>query len=101
MVQPKSDDEDDALVGPPPEISPEAFAESFGESLQRTIDLDTWSDGADLSALYGQTQAEILESVKREEGWRRIIRETIFPEIANTAGGPPGAGVYEADLANI
>jgi hypothetical protein len=40
-------------LGPPPEIDSREFEVSFGESLDRTLDLDTWNDGKDLNAIFG------------------------------------------------
>ncbi|HEX5502914.1 MAG TPA: hypothetical protein VFW96_09840, partial [Thermomicrobiales bacterium] len=84
-----------------PEITPEAFAAGFGEALQRTLDVATWTSGEDLAAIYRRTEAEIREAVAREEGVLRRIRQELFPRLAGYPGAPPGAGVRRAELATL
>ena len=41
-------------LAPPPEIDSREFEVSFGESLDRTLDLETWDDGKDLNAVFAK-----------------------------------------------
>lgn len=79
------------------EISAEDFEAGFGEDIHRTLDVDTWSTGEDLGAVYTRIQAEVREAVEKEADYRTIIRQEVFPRIPGFPGAPKGAGVYPAD----
>src|SRR5204862_1944600 len=81
-----------------PEVSPEEFVESFGEELQRTLDVDTWSAGEDLAVVYGRLAEEVRAALAQEEGVLGRIREQIFPQLAGYPGAPEGAGVRAASM---
>lgn len=83
------------------EVSPEEFAAAFGEELQRTLDVDTWSSGQDLALVYGRLADEVREAVAREEALLTTVRAEIFPRLGSYPGAPPGAGVYRADLSTL
>ncbi|MCM8748473.1 hypothetical protein NET02_04885 [Thermomicrobiaceae bacterium CFH 74404] len=80
------------------QVTDQDFTGAFGEDLQRTLDVDTWSSGEDLALIYDRLAAEVREAVEREESLLRTIREEVFPRLATYPGAPRGAGVYEADL---
>lgn len=86
---------------PLPEVTPEEFVATFGEELQRTLDVDTWSTGEDLTQIYGRLAAEVREAVEREDEFLKTIRAEIFPRLAGYPGAPPGAGVYAASPAAL
>lgn len=88
-------------AGDAAEVSAEEFRRNFGESLQRTLDIDTWTSGEDLSAMYSRIQEEVEEAVRREEGVLQRIRAVLFPSLRNFPGAPTGAGVYAADLPTL
>src|SRR5579862_8006250 len=67
------------------------FQEAYGEALENTLDLDTWTAGEDLASLYSRLEREIEEAVSKEEDYRKIIREEVFPLIASGAYAPPNA----------
>jgi hypothetical protein len=84
-----------------PEVNPEDFAEGFGESLNRTLDLDTWTDGANLDLLYDHLGDQVREALDQEKEMHRVIREEIFPRLSTYPGAPRGAGVYGADIEDL
>ena len=84
-----------------PEVNPEDFKEGFGEGLDRTLDLDTWTDGANLDLLYDHLGEQVREALDQEKEMHRVIREEIFPRLDAYPGAPKGAGVYEADIADL
>lgn len=86
-----------APLGAPPEVSAAEFRAGFGEDLQRTLDLDTWSPGAQLAQAYQRLEAEVRDAVAREDALLRRIRADIFPRLSDYPGAPPSAGVYRAD----
>jgi hypothetical protein len=96
-------DEPDETVGPPLfEVSSEDFAEGFGETLHETLDLNGWTHGTDLGALFRRTEAQIEQAVAHEDVWRRKIRDEVFPLIKEPAhGGPESAGVYAASTGDL
>ena len=42
------------LLTPPEEISAEDFVSSYGESLERTLNLDTWERGENLDRMFAR-----------------------------------------------
>ncbi|HEY3078566.1 MAG TPA: hypothetical protein VGM69_01530 [Chloroflexota bacterium] len=84
-----------------PDVSADEFRKSFGEGLQETLDLSTWSAGEDLARLYARLADEVRDAVAREEVVRGTIRAQIFPRIASRPGAPKGAGVYAAGLDSL
>lgn len=76
------------------------FQAAFGEPLSRTLDLNTWHPGEDLLSLYGRTQQEIEEAVRREDAYRERIRREVFSRLKRP-GAPDQAGVYQARVENI
>ena len=82
-----------------PEVTPEQFAEAVGESVQDALNLDRWSEGADLIGLYDRTEAEVRAAVAQEDSHRKAIRQVVFPLLAEN--GPQGAGVYQAALDDL
>jgi hypothetical protein len=72
------------------------FEAGFGEPLDRTLDLDTWSDGQDLSAIFTRLDDEVSQALIQEDDLRKQVRKTIFPVIASRPTAPKGAGVFQA-----
>lgn len=69
---------------------------AFGEALDRTLDLDTWSDGQDLSAIFAQLETEVSQALAQEDELRKQVRKVLFPMIASRPNAPKGAGVFKA-----
>lgn len=86
---------------PPPEIDQADFNAGFGESLERTLDLDTWTHGEDLAGVFERLDREVSEALKQEDEIRRHIRALVFPVIAARDKAPREAGVYRASIADI
>jgi hypothetical protein len=66
---------------PTPDIGADAFEAGFGESLARTLDLDTWTTGEELSDIYERVAAEVEQAVAQESRVRALIRQEVFPHI--------------------
>ena len=77
-------------AGDPHLIDERAFEDAFGESIDQTLDLDTWRDGDDLDAAYERMHAQVERSVHREGDLRRRTRDLIFPKLRER----PGMGVF-------
>ena len=78
-------------------VSAEAFQESFGEDIQRTLDLETWQVGTDLSQVYERVEREVREAVERETVLQKRIRAELFPRLKNHPNAPKNAGVHTAN----
>jgi hypothetical protein len=76
------------------EITPEEFAEGFGEDIHRTLDVETWQTGEDLGAVYSRIDAEVREAVEQEKEHRKAIRRVVFPQLHTHDSAPRGAGVH-------
>ncbi len=86
---------------PVPDIGADAFEAGFGESLARTLDLDTWTTGEELSEIYERVAAEVERAVAQESRMRALIRQEVFPQLGAYPGAPKGAGVHEARLGDL
>jgi hypothetical protein len=83
---------------PPEEVSTEDFEVSYGEPLERTLNLETWERGENLDRMFARLDEEISESLEREDDLYRQIRDVVFPQITRRRHAPPGAGVFEATV---
>jgi len=88
-------------VAQPEGIGAEEFREGFGESLERVLDLGTWSLGADLGEIYRRVSEEVRDAVRQEDEVCARIRAEIFPKLATRVSAPKGAGVYRAAVGDI
>lgn len=84
-----------------PAMSGSEFETAFSESLERTLNLDTWHAGADLMQLYERLEREVAEAVRQEGRIHSQIREVVFPHLRTRPGAPPGAGVYSVPMSKI
>lgn len=82
-------------VSSPVPVSAMAFEEYFGEPLLKTLDLDSWRQGADMVREYARIQREVEEAVEFEGVQERRVRDEVFPRIAFAKGAPPEAGFYD------
>jgi hypothetical protein len=87
-------DEPPLPVSRPTPVSTDAFEEYFGESLQKTLDLETWRQGVDLVQEYARVHLEVERAVAFEGVQETRIRNLLFPKIARAPGAPPEAGFY-------
>jgi hypothetical protein len=88
-----------------PDVSAEEYREAFGEDITRTLDLETWKTGEDLSEVYARLEAEVREAVEQENRTREEIRRLVFPQLKERPGAPKHAGApyacKRADLEKI
>lgn len=80
-----------------PDGTGDPFAVAFGEPIRQVLDLNSWSEGADLGKLYPALRQMVAESVEQERRVRNPIRETLFPKLryGTNPGIPKQAGVYQ------
>lgn len=93
--------EQPGALAPPVELDAVDFNAEFGEPLDRTLDLDTWTHGEDLSGMFERLDQEVSDALRQEDEIRRHIRHLVFPVIATRAKAPKQAGVYQATVAEI
>ena len=72
------------------------YEDTFGETPEETLDLDTWVSGEDLPALYARMEQEVQEGIEAEDSWSAHIRRVVFPQIASSpyAYAAPDAGLH-------
>lgn len=86
---------------PTPALTGDEFLESHGELLSETLDLDTWTPGADLLAMYQRLAAEVEIAVREEQDYVTSIRREIFPALSSRPGAPSAAGVYKVNVEDL
>ncbi len=86
---------------PAPVIDARDFEAGFGEPLGRTLDLETWNDGRDLSSIFERLDEEIGQALVQEDALRAQVRKVLFPMIATRPNAPQGAGVFRATPAQL
>jgi hypothetical protein len=89
------------IVAEQPPIDAAEFEAAFGESLARTLDLDTWEPRENLANLYQRLEHEVEEAVRQENRIRERIRHEVFPRLRSRSAAPRGAGVYQATVADV
>ncbi len=77
------------------------FTSSFGESLDQTLDIDTWSSHDDLLLLYNRLESEVMEAVEQGNNIRAQVRDMIFPRLYDSPTSVPESGVYQATVEEI
>jgi hypothetical protein len=81
---------------PPEEVSADDFEASYGEPLERTLNLDTWEPGENLDRMFARLDMEISEALAQEDDLYKRIQEVVFPQIARRPHAPGEAGVFQA-----
>jgi len=76
-------------------LDADEFKAAFGESLDTTLDIDTWYPGDDLAAATERLEREIAESVSQDDRVREEIRGRLFPLAFQARDAPPDAGNYQ------
>jgi hypothetical protein len=84
-----------------PIIGDETFSAAYGESLNATLDIESWQTGGDLEGLYERLEAEVEGAVATENRMRETIRREIFPLLRTRPGAPSVAGCYRATPENL
>jgi hypothetical protein len=82
-------------------IGDQEYEQSFGEDLERTLDVDTWATGIDWEGAVARLKSEIQAAVEREEALRRVVRRELLPKIGQASGAPPEAGVHRTTSEEI
>lgn len=81
-------------IAPLDEMDPDVFAADFGESIARTLDLETWTTGFDLNALHERLEQEVGEALEADRRHQPVVRTMMFPQIAKPHW--PWSGVFRA-----
>jgi hypothetical protein len=77
------------------------FVRQFDEPIERVLDLDTWSTGADLDRLYARLDHEVRVALAQDADHRVAIRRIVFPHLAKRGTIATEAGVYRATPEDI
>jgi hypothetical protein len=89
------------VVAEEPPVDAEEFEAAFGESLAHALDLATWVPGDEMDALYGRLEQEVEAAVAQENLVRAKVRDEIFPRLRTRPKALPGAGVFQATVAQV
>jgi len=82
-------------------VDPQSFTAAYGESIDSTLNIDSWQTGGDLEGLYQRLEAEVQSAVEFENAQREIIRRDLLKRIRVRPGAPHGAGCYRATSADL
>ena len=96
-----ADEQDAAGANSTLVMEQDEFQAAFGESINRTLDIDTWDAGEDLAAMYEALQQEVALAVEQEGRVRERVRSELFPVVFRHPGAPSCAGHYQVDLPTI
>src|SRR3989440_1416580 len=77
------------------------FQSAFGESVENTLDIDTWRVGEDLASMYQKLEEEVASAVEQGGRIRERVRAELFPYVFKHADAPVSAGCYKVDVATI
>lgn len=77
------------------------FQAAFGESVDQTLDIDTWRLGEDLADMYAKLEREVADAVKQGGRIRERIRSELFPRAFEHPQAPENAGCYKVDVSTI
>jgi len=77
------------------------FKAAFGESLNSTLDIDTWRPGDDLAAAHERLEREIADSVEQEDRVHQEVRDRLFPAAFAQPDAPRNAGCYQVKPAML
>ncbi len=78
-------------------ISADKYALLTGESLNSTLDINTWQGGVRALQAFERLEREIADAERLSDDIRRAVRSQIFKLIASS-DGPADAGVYRVTL---
>lgn len=82
-------------------IESNEFQSAFGESVDNTLDINTWQAGEDLANMYQKLEEEVASAVEQGGRIRERVRAELFPFVFKHAGAPESAGCYKVDVATI
>jgi hypothetical protein len=81
----------------PPLIDSEEFTSTFGEPIQQTLSLDSWSAGLNLSTALDRLESEIGRALAAEDRLRDQTRKLLFPYLDQA----PGGGLFQVTRAQL
>jgi hypothetical protein len=82
-------------------VDPQSFTSAYGESIDTTLNIDSWQTGGDLEGLYQRLEAEVQSAVEFENAQREIIRRDLLKRIRLRPGAPRIAGCYRASIDDL
>ncbi|MDI3470717.1 MAG: hypothetical protein OJF62_002780 [Pseudolabrys sp.] len=77
------------------------YERATGETLQKTLDIDSWNPANRLAETYGRFEREVADAVKTERLVRSEIRKHVLPLLSRALGAPRNAGHFKATLAQL
>ena len=77
------------------------FQSAFGESVDNTLDINTWQVGEDLASMYQKLEEEVAKAVEQGGRIRERIRAELFPFVFERAGAPECAGFTRLALLRL
>jgi len=77
------------------------FSGSFGESIDETLDLDTWYPHERMLEEYHRMEVEVQTSVEQEDSLKLQIRQAVYPQLASSTTAVPETGIYQAQVNQI
>lgn len=77
------------------------FRSAYGESLSRTLDLETWERGLNLAENFERLDREVGEAIQQEDAIRRKVRDIVLPQIQARPNAPKEAGVFRVTTAQL
>lgn len=89
------------LLAPPEVIEADDFVAGYGESLEDTLNLDTWARGEDLIGLFERLDQEVSQALEQEDAISKQVREVVFEQIVSRPHAPKGAGVFQASIGDL
>jgi len=78
------------------DVASSVFIREFGDNLDRILDPESWTAGADLANTYARLEQEVQASVDQERRMRNTLREMLLPRIEVAGRAGPNSGVYRA-----
>jgi len=88
-------------VDGPDVVDSAEFEAGFGEPIIKTLDLETWQHGEDLSGIFERLDKEVDEALKQETNLREHVRKIIFPQIKSRANAPKEAGIFQVRVEEL
>ncbi len=89
------------LLDPPEVIEGDDFLAGYGESLEDTLNLDSWTRGEDLIELFERLDQEVNQALEQEDAISKQVREVVFNQITGRPNAPKGAGVFQASIGDL
>jgi hypothetical protein len=83
------------------ELSNDDFVGSFGESIDATLDLETWYPHERMLQEYHRMELEVQNSVNQEDSMKSQIRQSVYPLLSTSTTAIPDTGVYQATVDDI